>query len=382
VVSEVALAMVAVVGTGVLVRNFYNARTLDPGMDAHNVVCAKYYVETLCRTREQRRQFCVRLAGRLRGMPGVAAVSYSSSVPLEFGESQDAEVVVEGYTPAAGEAMRMTNSSVSPGYFNLLGIPLLEGRDFREQDDRETAPVMIVNQSFARRFFRNRHVLGRKVRALGRSFTVIGLARDSKYRRLTEGGTPFFYTACRQLSGGEFWMAFFVRTNRPDGGAAAAFARQAAAVSPATRGTDFVPYQDSIDAALYPQRVAATLVGVVGAISLVLASIGLYRVLAFAVSRRAHEFGIRIALGARSWHVFSTMLRQGMVLTLAGLGAGTLSALLILKASSAFLPALRTDDPAIFAGSILLLSLVGFLASYLPARRATKVDPVVALRQE
>ena len=124
------------------------------------------------------------------------------------------------------------------------------------------------------------------------------------------------------------------------------------------------------------------MVGVVGAISLVLASIGLSSVLAFAVSRRAHEFGIRIALGARSWHVFSTVLRQGMALTLAGLGAGTLSALVILKASSAFLPALRTDDPAIFAGSILLLSLVGFLASYMPARRATKVDPVVALRQE
>ena len=192
VVSEVALAMMALVGTGVLVRNFYHARTLDPGMDAHNVGCAKYYVETFCRTREDRRQFCVRLAERLRAMPGVAAVSYSNFVPLEFGQGPDAEVAIEGYAPATGEAMRTINSSVSPGYFNVLGIPLLEGRDFREQDDRETAPVMIVNQSFARRYFGSGHVLGRRVRAHGQTFTVIGLVRDSKYRRLTEGPTPLF----------------------------------------------------------------------------------------------------------------------------------------------------------------------------------------------
>ena len=143
-----------------------------------------------------------------------------------------------------------------------------------------------------------------------------------------------------------------------------------------------MPYQEWIGAAIYPQKVAATLVGVVGAISVLLSAIGLYSVLAFAVSQRMHEFGIRIALGARSRHVFSSMLRQGMALTLAGLAVGTLSALLVLRVSSAFLPQLRTDDPAILVGSIMLLSLVGFLASYLPARRATKVDPVVALRQE
>ncbi len=380
VIAEVALAMVALVGTGVLVSNFHSARTLDSGMDARHVACAKYYVETFCRTREERRQFCVRLADRLREMPGVAAVSYSNFVPLEFGEGQDGDIAAEGYVPAAGESMRVISSSVSPGYFNVLGIPLLEGRDFREQDDRGTEPVVIVNQSFAQRFFGNQHAVGRKVRAGGQSFTVVGVVRDSKYRRLTEGRTPIFYMACRQTSGGEFWMAFFVRTTGP--AMPAALARAAAAVNPATRGSEFVPYQEWIGAAIYPQRVAATLVGVVGVISLLLSSIGLYSVLAFAVNQRTHEFGIRIALGAQSRHVFSTMLRQGMTLTLAGLGAGTLGAGVVLKVSAAFLPKLRTDDPAIFGGAILILSLVGFLASYLPARRATKVDPMVALRQE
>lgn len=382
VVSEVALAMVALVGTGVLIRSFYNARALNPGMDTRNVACAKYYVETFCRTGAERRQFCLRLAERLRTVPGVSAVSYANFVPLEYGEGPETEVAVEGYVPAAGEPMRVVNSSVSPGYFDVMKIPFLEGRDFSARDDVNTAPVMIVNQEFQRRYFAGGPAVGHKVRAEGASFTVVGLVRDAKYRRLTEAATPCFYTASRQTSGGEFWMAFFVRTTRPWEGVAPALDREAAAVNPATRGSAFLGYQAWIGAALYPQRVAATLVGLVGAISLLLSAIGLYSVLTFAARQRTHEFGIRIALGGRPWHVLSTMLRQGMTLTLAGLGAGTLAALVVLKASSAFLPKVSSHDPAVFGGSILVLSVVAFLASYLPARRATKVDPMVTLRHE
>ena len=152
VVAEVALAMVALAGTGVLARSFYTARAIDPGMDAHNVACAKYYVATFCRTAEARRQFCQRLTEHLRALPGVEGVSYSDVVPLEYGDGSEAEVAVDGYVPAVGEPMRVIDSSVSPGYFNLLRIPLLEGRDFSEQDDPGAAPVIIVNQAFSRRF--------------------------------------------------------------------------------------------------------------------------------------------------------------------------------------------------------------------------------------
>ena len=161
-----------------------------------NVACAKYYVETFCRTGTERRQFCLRLAERLRAVPGVENVAFTTLVPLEFGDSSDSEIAVEGYVPAAGEPMRALNSSVSPGYLDVLRIPLLEGRDFREQDDYNTAPVMIVNQTFQRRYFGDGPVVGRRVRAGGSWFTVIGLARDSKYRRLTEGATPcLLYTS-------------------------------------------------------------------------------------------------------------------------------------------------------------------------------------------
>ncbi len=382
VAAEVALSMVALVGTGILARSFYNTRALDPGMNVQNVACAKYYVETFCRTGTERRQFCLRLAERLRAVPGVENVAFATMVPLEFGDSADSEIAVEGYVPAAGEPMRALNSSVSPGYLDVLRIPLLEGRDFREQDDYNTAPVMIVNQAFQRRYFGGGPVVGRRVRAGGSWFTVIGLARDSKYRRLTEAPTPYFYMASRQTAGGEFWMAFFVRSRGPLTALMPALGREAAAVHPATRGSSFVPYEGWIGQALYSERTAAMLVSVVGAISLLLSAIGLYSVLTFAVRQRTHEFGIRIALGGQPGQVLSTMLRQGMTLTLAGLTAGTLIALVVLKFSSAFLPKLSSDDPLVFAGSILVLTLVALLASFLPARRATKVDPVVALRHE
>lgn len=382
VVSEVALATVALVGTGVFVRSFSHARTLQTGMDVGNVACVKYYVETFCRSGPERLQFFRRLRQRLHAVPGVEAVSYANYIPLEFGDGPDSEVSVDGYVPAPGEFVRALRSSVSPDYFTVLRIPLLEGRDFREQDGPDAAPVAVVNQAFQRRYFGAGPAVGRTVRAAGRTFTVIGLVRDSKYRRLTEAPAPYLYSASSQMSGGEFWMAFFVRTNQPVDTLTAALRRQAAEVNPATGGSNFVPYQDWVGAALYPERVTATLVGVVGAICLVLSAIGLYSVLTFAVKQRTHEFGIRIALGGQPGQVLAIMLRRGMSLTLVGLGAGTLLALASLKVAAAFLPKLTIGDSLVFATSAALLSLVALLASYLPARRATRVDPMVALRHD
>lgn len=264
-----------------------------------------------------------------------------------------------------------------------MGIRLLEGRDFRETDDRSSrAPVAIVNQAFQRRFLDAAPVVGRRVRVGGEWFNVIGLVRDSKYRGLNEGPAPYVYFASRQTSGAEFWMAFFVRTNRPLAGMLPALGREAAAVNGATRGSAFIPYQEWIGQALYSERVAASMIGVVGAICLLLSAIGLYSVLTFTVKQRTHEIGIRLALGARSRQVLAAMLRQGMLLTLAGMAAGALAAIAMLKVSAAFLPKLRADDPAVFAAAALVLTVVALIASYVPSYRATKVDPADALRHE
>jgi len=381
VVTEVALALVAVVGAGVSVLAFYRARGINPGMDVHNVASAKYYVETFCRTRDERMQFCSRLAERLRATPGVIAVSYSATIPLEFGDHSADPVQVDGYVPAAGEAMHVANATVSPGYFGLLRIPLLEGRDFSEQDVDTGEPVMIVNQTFAHRYFGEHSALGRKVHAGGLDFRVVGLAADSKYHSLTEPSTPYFFTAFRQEHGLEYWVAFFVRTAGPVRGSLTALEREAAAVEPATRSTSFVAYQSWMETSLYAQRVAATLVGLVGAISLLLSAVGLYSLLSFVVSRRSNEIGIRIALGAGPGRILGSVLRQGLALTAVGLALGAAMAVAAMRFAEAYLPKKSGGSP-VFAGAVLILTTVALLASYFPARRATHIDPVDALRQE
>jgi len=382
VICEVSLAVVAMVGTGLFVRSFYRLRQIDTGMELSHAAYAKYYVETFCRTPQERGEFCRRLADRLRAAPGVTAVGYADAIPLEVGDRGDSQLEVEGYTPARGEMVRSDSSTISPGYLGALQIPLLEGRDFREQDDRGK-PVMIVNQTFAQRYFGGGPALGRRVRGAGGPWvTVIGVVRDAKYRRITDGPAPYFYTDYRQGPGSQFWMAFFVRTTQPVESMTQILDREAATVNPETRGSRFAPYAVEAAAALYAERVAATLLGVIGGISILLAAIGLYSVLAFLVGQRTHEFGIRIALGARARHVLFPMLRQGMGLTVAGLGAGTLLALGAMRFAQAVLPKVDTGDPLVFAAAAAVLMLVALPAILLPARRATKVDPVVALRRE
>jgi predicted permease len=383
VVSEVALALVALVGTGLFARSFQNARSINPGLDARNVVFTQFYLATFCHSVEERTQFCLRLRDRIASKPGVAAVSYANTIPLSFGNAPFTELGIEGYTPARGEDMRVMGATVSPGFLDTLRIPLLEGRDFTEQDDRGTNPVAIVNQAFAQRFFGGRSPIGRRIGGGGGQWvTIVGLARDSKYLALTEAPTPYFYVPYRQQHGEEFWTALFVRTTGPARDAAGMIRHEAAAIAPNAGVSEVIPFEGHLAVALYPQRVAATLLSVLGAAALLLAAVGMYGVLAYTVSQREHEFGIRMALGAQRRAVLGMVFRQSMILTGAGLLLGAAVAIAATRLASGLLVNVSAQDPLVFAGAALFLGLVALVASYIPARRATKVDPVVALRQE
>ena len=215
VVSEVALALVALVGTALFTRSFQNARAIHPGFDAGNVLFAEYHLDTFCQNAEQRAQFCYRLRDRVRELPGIVAVSFANSVPLDIGSGQRSGMQVEGYAPRPNEQMTVSSSTVAPGFFDALRIPLLAGRDFTELDDRDSTPVAIVNQTFAQRYFGGRNPVGRRILVDGAWSTVAGLVKDSKYYRLTEPPTPYIYLPYRQRHGGEFWTAFFIRTVGP-----------------------------------------------------------------------------------------------------------------------------------------------------------------------
>ena len=382
VVSEVALAMVALVGMGLFTRSFLNARAISPGIEARHLLLAQYHVDTFCSTPEQRAQFCFRLHDRLAAQPGIAAVGYGLDIPLGYGHSSTAVLQIEGYTPRREEDTRAGGGTVSPGYFDALGIPLLEGRDFTERDTESTAPVAIVNQTFAQRFCGGANPVGRRIRADGPWVTIVGQVKDSKYRSLTEAPTPYVYTPFRQGHGGEFWTAFFIRTTGPARELIATVRREASLVEPTAAAFPVIPFEENLSAALLPQRVAAALLSVLGSVALLLAALGLYSVLAFAVGQREHEFGIRMALGAQSRNVLGMVVRQGMLLTLGGLVAGTILALAAGRLIAGFLFNLSASDPRILGGVGLFLGAVALLASYLPARQATKVDPATSLRQQ
>ncbi len=382
VVSEVSLALVALVCAGLLLRSFDAARRIDPQFDPDHVLLSRFFISTSGYDLEQRKQFCIRLRQRLESAPGVIDVTYSDVEPLGFLSGWWEPLEVEGYVPSIGENMKIYRSVVSPGYFKLMRIPLVEGRDFTEQDDEHRMRVMIVNQTFVNRFFGGRNPIGRKVRGWGEWFTVIGAVKDSKYINLTEARLPYFYVPFRQVYRADMGLAFYIRTTTDPNEAIATMRREVRELDPNVTIIDAMPLAEHIGETLYAERVAASLLSVLGALALLLAAVGLYSVMAYSVTQRTHEIGVRMAVGAKSEDVLKLVVGQGLAFTLVGIAAGVLFALALGRLLASFLYGTTTKDPTTFFAASLLLTGVALLASYIPARRATKVDPMQALRYQ
>ena len=379
VVSEVALALVVLIAAALFARSFQMTGQINPGFDPRHVLVSRLYLSTAGYSVPQRKQFCQRLRERLESQPGIVAVSYADQIPLTVGGSWE-DLQVEGYLPGPGESMKLWRNVVSPGYFDMLRIPLLEGRDFTERDDRDTTPVMVVTQPFARRFFGDHDPIGHKVYGWGEWFTIVGVVRDSKYSRLEEAQRPHFYVAFRQVFRADLDIAFFVRTEGDPLQALPLLKQQVKSMDPGIGVYYAVPMAESVQASLFGQKIAAALLAALGAIALVLAAVGLYGVMAYSVSQRTQEIGIRMALGARPRDVLAMTVGQGMRLTLIGLAVGVVAALAATRLVASLLVHVSASDPPIFVGASLFLAAVALLASYLPARRATRIDPNVALR--
>jgi putative ABC transport system permease protein len=382
VVSELSLALVALVCAGLLVRSFDATRRINPEFDPNHVLLSRFFISTSGYDLDQRKQFCVRLRQKLETSPGVTDVAYSDVEPLGLLSSWWEDLSIEGYVPAPSENMKIFRSVVSPGYLHLMRIPLLDGRDFTEQDDLNTQPVMIVNQTFAQRYFAKGNPIGRKVHGWGQWFTVVGVAKDSKYNELTEAQLPFFYVPFRQIYRADMGLTFYVRTSSEARDAVGILQREVHEVDPSVTIVDAMPMAEHIGETLYVERTAASLLSLLGALGLLLAAVGLYSVMAYTVAQRTHEIGIRMALGARRGDVLRMVVRQGMVVSLTGVGIGLACAFVSTRLLSGFLYGVRPTDPLTFTGVALILTAVALLASYIPARRATKVDPMVALRYE
>ena len=386
VVAEVTLAVVALIGAGLFVKNFQKARGMNPGFDPEGVALAQFDFSTAGYSAQQADTFCQRLRERLEQTPGVTAVSYDDSVPLGFNGGNWEALEIEGYVPRPGERMKIYRDMVAPGFFNLMRIPLLAGRDFDLHDsatklhDDPIQKVMIVNQEFALRYFTGQDPLGHKVRGWGEWFTIVGVVHDAKYHQATESPQPYFYIPIRQVFRPEYGLTFLVRTSGPVTQAISTIRREAAAIDPELLVADAEPMTEYISASLFGQKIAASLLSVLGGLSLLLAAVGLYSVMAYSVAQRTNEIGIRISLGAQPGQVMSLILLQAIRLALAGSVLGSAMAVAAARLISAALAAVSPADPIVYLGAAAFASLIALLAAAIPARRALRVDPMVALR--
>lgn len=392
--AEVSLALVALIAAGLFARSFQALREIKPGFDPNHVLLSQFYLSTNGYDLEQRKQFCLRLREKLESAPGVVNVAYSDGVPLGFEPSWWEDLTIEGYTPGPAENMKMFRNVISPGYLPLMHIPLVDGRDFTEHDDEKSNPVMIVNQTFVKRFFAGRNPIGRRVRGWGKWFTVVGVAQDSKYHYPGEATPPYFYAPFRQVYRADMQLAYYVRTSGDPKRVLPLVRQKVREIDPNVTVFDAVPLTEYISASLYPQKVAASLLTVLGALAVVLAAVGLYSVMSYSVVQRTHEIGIRMALGARPDDVLRLVVRQGLTLTSVGMLVGFVLAVAVARSLSALsfassamgsggrLLGVSAADPLIYLGAALFLTGVAAFATYIPARCAAKVEPMEALRYE
>jgi predicted permease len=391
--AQVAVTVLLLVSAGLFLRALDYAREVRPGADPESIQTASFNPQVLGYTDERARDFYRRLLERVRTAPGVGAASLALMVPV--GETQAAVGIgVEGHesfdwadtNDEHSESMiRADYNVVTPGYFETVGIPVVRGRDFREGD--EARDVAVVDEAFARRFFPDTDPLGKRVRKDSTVFQIVGVARTGAFRVKDETPRPFLYLPFGREGADSFFaqrMVLHARGARgvEPGAVYEAIRREAAAVDANVAPEFMMSVAERQSVALLPQRVLSGVAGVFGLLGLVLASVGVFGMVSYAVAQRTHEIGVRMALGARGRDVLLLVLRDGMKVTLAGVLAGLLGALALTRLLEGLLYGVSATDPATFVSVALLLAAVALLASYVPARRATKVDPVEALRYE
>jgi len=380
--SEMALALVALIAAGLFVKSFRNVSEIRTGFDPSHVAIARLDLSAASYKAQQADSYCLRFREQLERQPGVSAVAYSDYLPLSLSAGSWEDLQVPGYVPSPSENMKIYRSLTSPGYFDVLKIPIVEGRDFTLHDDAEAPPVMIVNQEFVRRFIPAGIALGRRVQGWGEWFTIVGVVQDTKVYRLTEAPTPYFYVPIRQIYRPEMGLVFLVRTSAPIDAALFALRREAHTVDPSVPVFDASSFDESIAASLFGQRISAALLSVLGSVALLLAAVGLYGVIGYSVAQRTNEIGIRMALGAQASDVLRPVLGQGAKLAGIGIFAGALASLALSRLLARLLFGVSATDPTTFLEVALLLTLVALAACYIPARRASRLDPVVALRYD
>jgi predicted permease len=384
-VVQIALSLVLLVGTGLFVRTLRNLRDVDPGFNPHGLALFRIDAQAAGYTSPQFAALHARIQERLASLPGVSAATFSS-VALLAGVRSNRTLSAAGYTPPAGAPMNFNTNGLAPNFLEAMGIPLLLGRSFTEHDSAEVPKVAIVNQALARQIFGRENPLGRVIvlgatpMNQGTAVEIVGLARDAKYTGLRQDAPATVYLPSAQQGDGT--ANYCVRVA---GSPVAMFAAIRAAVrevDPTLPVTNLRTQDEQIERISSQERLFARLSGFFGVVALALACVGLYGLMSFMVVRRTGEIGLRMALGALPADVLRLILRDSVALVASGIVLGLAAAYGASRFVESMLFGLSPGDPTTYAAVALLLASVALLASLLPARRATQVDPLVALRTE
>jgi len=379
VVIESAVAVVLLIGAGLLVRSLLRLQDTSPGFDARNVLTmgvnlprAKYDKP------EKAASFFAELESRVAGLPGVEAVGLVSELPLS-GQLNDMPYTVEGRPPVSiDQAYDDDFRRVNTNYFKALGIPFLRGRNFTEQEVRQGAALVIISELLAHKVFPNEEPLGKRlIMASGYTFEIIGIVGDIRHHALESDPAAAMYMPAYPAS-----VNVVIRSKGDPASLAAAVRKEVLQIDPNQPVADVRTMEQWLERAVAGPRYRTTLLGLFALVALALASTGIYGVMSYSVSQRTHEIGVRMALGARRLDVMRLVVRQGMTLVIVGVALGLAGAFALTRLMDSLLFGVTAKDPFTFVAVSALLTLVAFVACYLPALRATKVDPLVALRYE
>jgi predicted permease len=381
VVAQVAVCLVLLVGATLFLRSFIAAQSLSPGFDAQRLVTASMDMFPSGYTGARNKEFQRRTLDAVRALPGVDGAAFGSRIPLGFGGNNSTSVGIDGYVPRENEEIVLNYSTVSAGYFTTMGIPIRAGREYTDADTLEAPRTVVISEAMARRYWKDGDALGKIVRFGTNPAEVVGIVADSKYASINERPLPqlFLSLARSDMS----TLRLFVRTSGDPGPLVAEVRNAIRTLDPNLPVYDARTVTEHMQGAVFAQRMAANLLGAMGVLALLLAAVGLYGVMAYAVSQRTQEMGIRLALGASPSSLLTMIVRQGMKLTGLGLMIGlvlALGAFGSIGAVRTLLPGISPLDPVTFIAVPLTLTLIAFLATWIPGRRAGKVDPLVALR--
>ena len=378
VLVQVALSFVLLVGSALLLKSMQSMLAASPGFSTKSVLTTSVGLVSAGYDPQRIRNFQDRLIERVQSLGGVDSAAFARVTPFTYGTYTSSPIAVDGFVAEPGEQPVVEYDEIGPGFLATMGIPLVSGREFTRADHENALPVAVVNETMAQQYWRGQDSVGKRIQVKGRWLQVVGVAKNAKYRSLIEPAKSFFYVAARQTPAAA--QNLEIRTSLGPEAMANALVREVKALDANLAPSEVITMQEQIYRMTWSQRAASTLLTIFTATALLLAGIGLYGVMSYAVSQSTRELGLRLALGANGADLLRIVMGRGLGLTLAGVGIGAGAAFGLTRLMGDLLYKTNPRDPGSFATAFVVMTVSATAACLLPAFRAMRTDPVRALR--